>query len=262
VWAQKPLALLVILVTGLAAGGCYGNVEPADPREQVPRLIALLTDPSLRVRQTAAESLGKIGDQRAEPALVVALGDADANVRAASAAALSRLDRGVGDVTIERVIALLTDPVDDVRRAAAAALGEMELSAPLAIRLGQLAAHPHVRTRRAAALALMSISAPTTADRLLSLVQDGDAEVRQSALAALAEIGDRRVIPLLKKRLRRDPVAGVRSEAAFRLGKLGDGTDVGRLKNIAEGDSNVIVRRWAQWATEQLTSSHGSGSTR
>jgi HEAT repeat protein len=197
----------------------------------------------------------------AEPALLVALDDADPNVRAASAWALSRLDHGVREATIERMISLLTDPVDEVKSAATLALGEMELPSHLAAQLGQLTAHPHVETRRAAALALVSTSAPAAADRLLAALQDGDAQVRQSALAALAELGDQRVVPLLKERLRADSVSGVRSEAAFRLGKLGDGTDVGELKKVAKEDSSTIVRRWAEWATEQLTLTRGSGST-
>ncbi len=251
-----------LLLTGLSASGCYGNTAPADPREQVPRLIALLEDPSPVLRQTAAEALGKIGDQSAEPALVAVLDDADPNIRAAGVRALGRLGPGIGEATIERVISLVRDPVDEVRDAASLALGELELPARLAERLAALTAHPQAETRRAAVLALMSVGASVTADRLLSVAHDEDAAVRQSALAALAELGDRRVIPLLKERLHGDPVSGVRSEAAFRLGKLGDSADVEQLKTVAARDPNVIVRRWAQWATEQLMSIHGSGSTR
>jgi HEAT repeat protein len=251
-----------LLLTGLAATGCYGNTGPADPREQVPRLIALLEDPSPVLKQTAAEALGKIGDQRAEPALVAVLDDADRGVRVAGVRALGRLGSGLDEATIERVLSLVNDPVDEVRDAASWAIGEMEPPARLAERLAELTAHPRPETRRAAALALLSVGASVTADQLLSVADDEDAEVRQTALAALAELGDRRVIPLLKDRLRGDPVSGVRSEAAFRLGKLGSGADVEQLREVIEKDSNAIVRRWAEWATQQLTSTHGSGSTR
>jgi len=53
--------------------------------------LSLLDDADRDLRQAAAESLGRIGDRRAESALVGALGDADAAVRQAAAQALEAL---------------------------------------------------------------------------------------------------------------------------------------------------------------------------
>jgi len=52
---------------------------------------SLLGDADPDLRQAAAESLGRLGDRRAESALVGALGDADAGVRQAAAQALEAL---------------------------------------------------------------------------------------------------------------------------------------------------------------------------
>ncbi len=78
----------------------------------------------------------------------------------------------------------------------------------------------------------------------------------------LGETGDARVIPHLLSLLRKDAVAGVRSEAAFRLGKVGDESGLADLAAVAEADSDLVVRGWARWAMQQIKQSHESGSGR
>jgi HEAT repeat protein len=55
------------------------------------RLVALLSSPGVSVRRVAAEELGRRGAWNAVPALVSGLGDDDAGVREAAAAAIRRV---------------------------------------------------------------------------------------------------------------------------------------------------------------------------
>jgi HEAT repeat protein len=63
---------------------------------------------------------------------------------------------------------------------------------------------------------------------------------------------DPRALPAIRERLAKDVDAGVRGEAAYRLGKFGDRTVMPALETAAENDPDPIVRRWAAWALEQI----------
>lgn len=65
---------------------------PAKRRKLAVSLLqAILCDSDRDLRQAAAEALGRLGDGRAEPALLRAVGDADAGVRSAAEQALQSL---------------------------------------------------------------------------------------------------------------------------------------------------------------------------
>jgi hypothetical protein len=72
------------------------------------RAHKLRHDPDYKVRLSAAVNLGKLGDRRAVPALLDAVGDRDKTVRGVSAAALGKLvDAEVATELRERVIVAL-----------------------------------------------------------------------------------------------------------------------------------------------------------
>jgi HEAT repeat protein len=58
--------------------------------------LAILCDPDRDLRQAAAEALGRLGERRAEPALLRALRDSDTAVQAAAERALQVLAAGAG----------------------------------------------------------------------------------------------------------------------------------------------------------------------
>ncbi|MGQ0811434.1 MAG: HEAT repeat domain-containing protein [Nitrospiraceae bacterium] len=218
------------------------------------RLEALLSDKSSDVRRTAAESLGKIGSRTSARALVDVLSDEVATVRQASAVALGRFGNSVGDQAGMPLLLRLTDQSDAVRTSAARAISEFGETPAVVDRLEKLLRSPDVRTRRATVLALQAIDTPVSFSVLAEALRDHDPLVRQGAVAALGELADARAIPLFRARLQHDVAVGVRSEAAFRLGKIGDRTVVVDLEKAAERDPNAEVRRWAQWARQELSS--------
>ena len=112
-------------------------------------LIIALKD--WRVREAAAEALGKIGAPAVEP-LIDALRDKSEDVRKAAAEALGE----IGDVrAVEPLIAALKDKDDDVREAAAEAL--VKIGAPAVEPLIDALKDKNWRVRGTAAWALVKI---------------------------------------------------------------------------------------------------------
>jgi HEAT repeat protein len=221
------------------------------------RLSELLADQDPDMRRTAAEALGKIGRRSSMAALIAALQDGEAGVRAAAALSLGRIGEAESAPALVRSLA---DPAEIVRVAAAMALGEIE-SSPFSETLILARLH-HLddAERLAAGRALLGFDTVSFSHELVDALQDSSPRIRQVATAVLGESGDARAIPLLLTLLQSDRVADVRSEAAFRLGKIGDDLVVGKLEKIAETDQDVRVRGWARWASQQITLSRESDS--
>src|SRR3972149_967946 len=82
-------------------------------------LIAALQDPDRDLRQFAAKARGQIGDPRGIAGLVIALHDTQMDVRSQAAFALSR----IGAPAVDALITALQDPDANVRANAARILG-------------------------------------------------------------------------------------------------------------------------------------------
>lgn len=251
-WINRRL--LILFVFGVLVEGCYSAAPPLDPGEIVLSLIPLLHDPSVDIRRTAALSLGKIAAPEALPALQQALSDPDPLVREYSAWALGHLGESARDRAGPALAGLLRDSSPEVARAAAEALGRIGAREGTVTVLVDSLQQGSAQAKRAAVLALALLEAPSSYPALVHALTDPDRTVRQGALAALGELGDRQAVPLFIGRLRHDPDAGVRTEAAYRLGKLGDQQARSALESAKASDVHPIVRRWAGWALEQLTS--------
>ncbi len=244
--------LLLVALSGFP--GCYLDSSPSGLDQVVARLTILLKDRDPEVRLTAAEALGKIGQPGGGALLLEALGDPDPGVRGASAWALGRV--AVEDVQAGlRLAERLGDSSEAVRQAASLSLGEFERTPVLVEGLLTQLQSADTMTRRAAVLALASLEASAAYSALAAALRDENAIVRQGAVSALGELADDRAIPLLRERLLIDPSTGVRGEAAFRLGKIGDRGASGDVRTAAEKDPDAGVRRWAQWASRQFTAS-------
>ena len=198
------------------------------------------------MRRTAAESLGKIGDPRAVDSILPLLQDPAAVVREASVMAMGRLK----PTATEGVVALLTqalkDPVESVRQAAVVAFGEIEPGPRLLEPVVGLLRSSDATIRRAAARALLQVDSSQSVPAFVAAGRDSDAEVRQGIVALVGEWGGVAVSPWLRERLAHDPSPGVRAEAAYRLGMLGDPDSKAALSTTVAKDPDSGVRRWAK----------------
>lgn len=178
-------------------------------------LIGRLKDEDADVRAAAAESLGKLEDSRAVPGLIAALSDREAKVRAAAAGSLAKFTdpRALGALS-----ALLADPETEVRKQALDALTEYETGVPVA--------------------------------GIVRLLADADADLRHNAAHAVARFGDRSagaaLVPLVK-----DPSADVRQAAIESIAELHDVTHASAILP-ALSDANADVRRQALEALDNL----------
>ena len=215
----------------------------------------LLHDSDADIRRTAAQALGKIGNSSALGALIEGVSDHDPSVRESAAWALGQLsdaDEAVRNLAGAPLAGLLEDPSVAVVHAAAEALGRVGAAEPVVTRLVDQLHHRDPETRRGAARALRGLEAVAAGPALLEALYDDDARVRQEALAALGELGDRQAVGAFVERLLHDPDSGVRAEGAYRTGKLGDGTAVAALRKSTSEDRDQAVRRWASWALMQI----------
>jgi HEAT repeat protein len=251
--------LLVFAGIAVALAGCYATTTP-EPEIVVPRLIALLQDQNRDLRQTAALSLGKIAAAEAATSLILALRDPDPLVRQYSAWGLGNLSVLAPSDAVPALILLLEDPVPRVAEAAGRAIGEIGAGPEMIARLLTMLKSRSVQARAAAVTALGWLESPLAYDGLLQALEDNDADLRQGAVAALGELGDRRAGSAIAVRLGRDTAVGVRNEAAYRLGTLGDERSLPILRAAAVGDPSQSVRRWAQRAIEALSSPAGPES--
>ena len=99
------------------------NVERLAEKRDVKGLAkALFYKKAWRVREAAAEALGKIGDSQAVEPLIAALKDEDWYVRKYAVEALGKIGESR---TVKPLIAALKDLEQDVREAAVEALGKI-----------------------------------------------------------------------------------------------------------------------------------------
>jgi len=198
------------------------------------------------MRRTAAESLGKIGDPRAVDSILPLKHDPAAMVREASVVAVGRLKPPATDGVVALLALALEDPDESVRQAAVVAIGEVEPDPRLLQPVVGLLRSSDPAIRRAVVRALLQIDSSRSVPALIAAGRDADAEVRQGIVAALGEWGGVTVSSWIRARLAEDPSPGVRAEAAYRLGLLGDPEARVSLNTAVEKDPDSGVRRWAK----------------
>ena len=240
------LLRLSILISCTAALGCLQEAQAPSVERGLAVLMALLQDPNIDIRRTAAESLGKVGDRSALPTLLPLLTDSGPVVRATTAQALGRMATPDDEAVIAALARSLRDPDDRVRQAAALAIGEIEPSPRQLAPLVDLLRASDVQIRRAAVRALMPLDTGQVVEWLLPLLDDPDAEVRQGAVAALGLSGDARAVAALGKRLAQDPSPAVRAESAYHLGELSGHNTYALLRVAVENEADRDVRRWIE----------------
>ncbi len=252
--ARPPGRFLFCLLL-ISLSGCLQE-DPAPSAERTAAILtALLHDEDAAVRRTAAESLGKIGDRAAARAVLPLLTDPAPSVRAAAATALGRMGPPPPDEVVIGLIRALEDPEESVTGAAALAIGELE---PDSEQLGaavNLVRASDVRVRRAAIRGLLQAEGSLWGAALVAALGDTDAEVRQSAVAALGMSGDPAAAAAIRKRLADDRSPAVRAEAAYQMGTMDTPETRVSLEDAAARDPDSGVRRWAEAGLRSLRGS-------
>lgn len=163
--------------------GALADLRRPEARPVLEGLLA--SDKDARVRQTAASSLGLLGDPAAAPVLTAALKDASAPVRFAAVRSLGVLRAPAAGP----LAALLKDRDPSMRRTAAAALAQIADPASREALKGALAdADEGVRLESAGALARLGDASGLEAAR--AGLKSRDAHARRSAAVAAALAGD------------------------------------------------------------------------
>ena len=232
--------------------GCVVETTPEPPDRVTERLIILLKDPQPDTRRTAALSLGKIGNPQSISALVSALSDPDDEVRQWSAWALGNLG---GSLTKEALVSLVrhvADASDSVRQAVVLALSQTTVSEEM-MQVEAYTISTHA-TQLTIIQTLAQLEFPFAYALFIQALKSPDPLIRQTALAGLGELGDPRGLLVMRTHLLQDSNAGVRSEAAFRLGKLGSHADIPALRQARDTDPTPNVHFWATWSLEQIGS--------
>jgi len=254
---RSPKAVKVLLAAlDDADSGVGGAAADALGRIGLPAvapLIELIARSEAPLNHRAGDALWRVRDPAARGALVAALKHKAPTVRQWAAATLGtrREARAIGPL-----LALLDDPVADVRSSAARALGRIEDDEHRACKrlIGVLAgdADPHVRAAAAWALGQLGSGHEPAIDALLKALDDPKPVVRQRAAQALGMDlkAPRAVEPLC--RLLKDKDLWVRCYAAGGLKFINDPRAVPALIEALR-DSDQRARDSARAALVGIT---------
>jgi HEAT repeat protein len=213
-----------------------------DAPEIVDRLVRALGDAAWWVRMRGVEALEQIGPA-AEAPLLLALNDADPEIRRRVAVSLERL--GVPQSLLEMI-----ESDDGRAEEAARILGQLASSATREL-LAELLLHPSPRVRR---VVLTAITAAKRIDLTPELLQaashDVDASLRAQALAALQQLPTRTSIPVGLAAIA-DPALDVRKAGIELLGHVGDRSVMGPLRSYTD-DPEPPIRAAAITALGEL----------
>ena len=174
-----------------------------------------------RIRRYLSMVLGNLGDRRATPLLLEALGDADVETRIYAALALGRLR---DPAAVEPLVKVFASDENDVRKASAYALGEIgDRRAVPALTAALADPTPDVRYNTAIALARFGETAAigvvremldrSRLDRVAGMRPDQKDETMLAAVPALMKIAPSEAPAILGPIAQNDPSMKVRSAA-------------------------------------------------
>ena len=215
-------------------------------------LRKVLTDDAFYgVRVEAATALGKTRGEASIDALAAGLKDRDARVRRSVLAALGSYPDS------DRVLTLIRsqrkDKNDYLRAAAIGALAHTrrdEVKDEIEKAVGEPSYHEMVTTT--ALYAMADLRDRRLVPIAMKLVKPGnDFSIRSAAMLALAKIGEekkeeRKILDTLLPYIE-DPAWGIRNAAMGSLGELGDPRAMSVLARMAEGDRAGANRRSVRW---------------
>jgi HEAT repeat protein len=210
----------------------------------------LLDDPKIEVRRAAARALGNTGHPAALPYLMEALHDSYWwYEREYAATDLLLAIEKMGITAVNPLIAALQDKEGTVRKFAAILLGK--LGDPHAIEpLGMALYDLHHEVGKVSAESLARFGIPAL-DVLIEALSHPEMWIRIHSIAALSQIKDGRVTPILLKMLS-DPEREVKKQVIESLGNLKDPRAFASLQEIASNRADRELHILAKQALENL----------
>jgi HEAT repeat protein len=237
------------LFYGETIGWFYGKrVIKELTLEEYNVLLSLLVHKKSRLRWSAADRLGKIGNSSAIEPLIQALQDAHWLVRLHAAKALGRIGR---HIAIDPLLDIMDDECPYVRRRVVTALVQLNSDRGPQITEALISAlsDSDKGVRACAAWGLGDIASPSTVDAVASSARDHDANVSWRAIEALQNIGIHAVGALIQ--LLDCPDSAIRYRAVKALGKSGDLRAAIPLRAMLD-DPSEKVRGRAKVALQQI----------
>jgi len=163
------------------------------------------------------------------------LGDEDGHVRAMCAKGLAN----IGDPrAVRKIIALFTDPFDDVQEAAIKALDKLKGSLDMED-VYRMIESKDAQVRRNSALLLGEIALPESVPALCFAQKDEDAAVRRAVVTALSAINSSEAVQCLIKALT-DEDSEIRAAAALSLGNSGAAEAVESLCLLLTDNEDMV----------------------
>jgi HEAT repeat protein len=232
-------------------------IAHCNERDEVQEWIAELKDEDPRIRQTAAEILGRLKDPRAIGPLILALVDEASEVREAAFEALKNFlfweKSDAARSLVPKLIEALRDENPWARFIAAWSLGEIKDPRAVEPLIATLK-DKDFRVRWNAAKALGEIGDPKAVKPLIAALKDENSGVRSNAAWSLGEIQDPKAVEPLITTLK-DENSDVRGAATAALGWIEDPKAVKPLI-AALKDENSGVRSNAAWSLGKITKEH------
>ncbi len=216
-----PFALLLATSFGLVRCGqdspvpsrrdssSEGPVPTPTLPDDVPGLVAALSDPSSDVRRMAAEALGKKGDPAAAFPLLKELDDRDVHARKAAAEALGLvLEKAPAGTpgrpeAVDALVRLLGDPDYGVRYNSADGLSHLRSRRAVPALIAVLEKDPDESVRGHAAWALGQTGDPVAVEPLVVALRKGRAD-EWKVCNALTEILGPKAADALVRRVREE----------------------------------------------------------
>ncbi|HKO54962.1 MAG TPA: HEAT repeat domain-containing protein, partial [Thermoanaerobaculia bacterium] len=233
---RMALALGRIGPATFADANRNGVRDPGEKQAGVELLARLISDPDRGVRETAAFSLGEIGDPAGIDALFQLAADTDAAVAAEAAEAITKMAK---DVPVARFTSIVNDQREGVRARALRFLGRWQSDEAAALAAAALDA-PSSAIRQEAVYALSRRAYAPAREKLELLITDPNPLTRSFVASALGRIGAKESLPVLIEALR-DPYPWVRTNALVALGRMAAKDATVLFRDGASRDAALIM---------------------
>jgi len=186
--------------------------------KSLPYMFKAINDKDIYIRRDAITILGIIGDESIIPELVKKLKDKEEMVRLGAIKTLGKME--IKEI-IDYLRPSLKDSSSAVRLEAVKIVSKYVTDEILAEFQKMLKKESDPSVKEQIILALKNFQQPSSIKALKESLEDIEPSIRKSAVQSLAAIGDKTIIPELKKVFQKDTNSEVKAEAMIALAKLG-----------------------------------------